>query len=126
LGREWLGECGCFDIRWNGSQRLGIRYDEAARLRLERICIGREIDFARHLSSADALQQEITQRLNWCRDGNLHFTDQNMWKEIDQGNAEALRHLGTPAWVIALIFRVRDLSYRIRRFTRRIVGASTR
>ncbi|WP_439357269.1 hypothetical protein [Bradyrhizobium sp. DASA03007] len=105
--------------------RWGIRYKEAARLRVERICIRSELNFARHLPDADALQEQIAQRLDWCRDGNTHYTDQNMLLEIDQGNADALRHLGAPEWVIALLFRARDLSYGIRRFTRRIAGSSS-
>jgi hypothetical protein len=123
---EWIASAIVHEATHARLEKLGIRYDEAARLRLERICICRELDFARHLSGAAALQEDITQRLNWCRDGNTHYTDQNMWQEIDQGNAEALRHLGAPEWVIALVFRARNLSYRIRRFTRRIAGASAR
>jgi hypothetical protein len=121
---EWIASTIVHEATHARLEKCGIRYDEAVRLRIERICIRRELDFARHLSGIDALQEEITQRLDWCRDGNAHFTDHNMWQEIDQGNVEALRHLGTPEWVIALVLRARDLLHGIRRFTRRIAGAS--
>jgi hypothetical protein len=123
---EWIASAIVHEATHARLEKWGIRYDEAVRLRIERICIRRELDFARHLSGVDALQEQIAQRLDWCRDGNTHYTDQNMWQEMDQGNAEALRHLGTPEWVIALVFRARDISYRIRRFTRRIADASPR
>jgi hypothetical protein len=123
---EWIASAIVHEATHARLEKRGIRYDETVRLRIERICIRRELDFARHLSGIDALQEEITQRLDWCRDGNEHYTDQNMWQGIDQGNADALRHLGTPEWVIAFVFRARDLSSGIRRFTRRIAGASVR
>src|ERR1700760_1588491 len=123
---EWIAAAIVHKATHARLEKWGIRYKETARLRIERICIRRELAFARHLSGVDALQEEITRRLDWCRDGNAQYTDQNMWQEIDQGNAEALRYLGTPEWVIALVFRARDLSHRILRFTRRIVGASVR
>ena len=77
-------------------EKLGIRYDEAVRQRIERICARRELDFARHLSSVDALQEEISWRLDRCSEENASFTDQNMTEKAYQGNAEILRHLGTP------------------------------
>jgi hypothetical protein len=120
---EWIASAIVHEATHAGLEKRGIRYDEAVRLRIERICIRRELDFVRHLSGVDALQDEITQRLDWCRDGNAHYTDQNMWQVIDHGKADALRHLGTPEWVIALVFRARDLLSRICRFTRRMAGA---
>src|SRR5579871_6170677 len=123
---EWIASAIVHEATHARLEKWGIRYNEAVRLRVERICIRRELDFARHLSGVDALQEQITQRLDWCRDGNAHYTDQNMWQEIDQGNAVALRHLGTPEWVLTLVFRARDLFYGFRRFTRRIAGASVR
>jgi hypothetical protein len=121
---EWIASAIVHEATHGRLEKRGIRYDEAVRLRIERICIRRELDFARHLSGIDTLIKEITQRLDWCRDGNAHYTDQNMWRELDQGNADSLRYLGTPEWVIALVFRARNLANWIRRFTRHIAGAS--
>jgi hypothetical protein len=120
---EWIASAIVHEATHARLEKWGIRYDEAVRLRIERICARRELDFARHLSGVDALQEEIMWRLD-RNEENASYTDQNMWEKIDQGNAEMLRHLGTPEWVIALVFRARNLVSGIRRFTRRIAGAS--
>jgi hypothetical protein len=121
---EWIASAIVHEATHARLEKLGIRYDEAVRQRIERICARRELDFARHLSGVDALQEEITWRLDRCSEENASYTDQNMWENTVQGNAEILRHLGTPEWVIALVFRARNLVSGIRRFTRRIAGAS--
>jgi hypothetical protein len=121
---EWIASAIVHEATHARLEKLGIRYDEAVRQRIERICARRELDFARHLSGVDALLEEITWRLDRCSDENTPYTDQNMWEKIDQGNAEILRHLGTPEWVITLVLRARNLFTGIRRFTRRIAGAS--
>jgi len=121
---EWIASAIVHEATHARLEKRGIRYDEAVRHRIERICARRELDFARHLSGVDALHEEITRRFDLCNEENASYTDQNMWQKIDQGNAEMLRHLGTPEWVIALVFRVRNLLNGIRRFTRRIAGAS--
>ncbi|WP_284422402.1 MULTISPECIES: hypothetical protein [unclassified Bradyrhizobium] len=123
---EWIASAIVHEATHARLEMWGLRYDEAVRLRTERICMRRELDFARHLSGVHALQQDIAERLAWCRDGNEHYTDQNMWQDIDRGHAEALRYLGAPEWVIALVYRARDLSHGIRRFIRRLAGASAR
>lgn len=105
-------------------EKWGIHYDETVRHRIERICVRRELDFARHLSGADALVEEINWRLDQCNLENGPFTDQNIRHNIFQGHVEILRHLGAPEWVIALVFRAGNLANRIRRVTRRIAGAS--
>jgi hypothetical protein len=123
---EWIASAIVHEATHARIEKRGIRYNEAVRLRIERICIRRELDFVRHLSGVDALQEQITQSLDWCRDGVEYYTDQNMWQGIDQGNADALRYLGAPEWLIAFVFRTRALRSGIRRFTRRVVGASVR
>ncbi len=121
---EWIASAIVHEATHARLEKLGIRYDEAVRQRIERICARRELDFARHLSGVDALLEEITWRLDRCSEENASYTDQNMWEKTDQGNAEILRHLGTPEWVITLVLRARNLVSGIRRFTRRIAGAS--
>lgn len=74
---EWIASAIVHETTHARLEKCGVRYNEAVRLRIERICIRRELDFARHLSGADALKERITQRLDWCRDGNAHYTDQN-------------------------------------------------
>lgn len=123
---EWIASTIVHEATHARLERRGIRYDEAIRPRIERVCIRRELDFVRRLSGVDPLREQITQMLDWCRDGNTYYTDQNMWQGIDEGHAASLRHLGTPEWVIAFVFRARELLYGIRRFTQRITGASVR
>ena len=120
---EWIASAIVHEATHARLEKRGIRYEEAVRHRIERICARRELDFARHLSGVDALQEEIMWRLD-RNEENTSYTDQDMWEKIDQGSAEMLRHLGTPEWVIALVFRTINLVNGIRRFTRRIAGAS--
>jgi hypothetical protein len=86
-------------------EKRGIHYGETVRHRIERICVRRELDFVRHLSGADALQEEIAWRLDQCNQESAPFTDQNIRQAIFQGDVEILRHLGMPEWVIALFLR---------------------
>ncbi|WP_316189481.1 MULTISPECIES: hypothetical protein [unclassified Bradyrhizobium] len=120
---EWIASAIVHEATHARLEKLGIRYQEAARQRIERICARRELDFARRLSGVDALLAEITWRLDRCSEENAFYTDQTMWEKTVQGNAEILRHLGTPEWVITLVFRTGNLASAIRRFTRRIAGA---
>lgn len=118
---EWIASVIVHEATHARLEKLGIRYHEAVRQRIERICARRELDFARHLSGVDALQQEILWRLD---QENASYTNEKMWEKTEQGNAEILRHLGTPEWTIILVFRARNLVNGIRRFTRRIAGTS--
>jgi len=119
---EWIASAIVHEATHARLEKLGIRYQEAVRQRIERICARRELDFARHLSGVDALLEEITWRLDQCSEENASYTDQTMREKTVQGNAEILRHLGTPEWVITLVFRIKNLVSVIRRFTRRIAG----
>ncbi|WP_316219166.1 hypothetical protein [Bradyrhizobium sp. SZCCHNR2026] len=121
---EWIASAIVHEATHARLEKLGIRYDEAVRNRIERVCALRELNFARHLSGADALLEEINWRLDQCGGDNVFYTNQNMWEQTVQGNAEILRHLGTPEWVITLVFRAGYLVNGIRRFTRRTAGAS--
>ena len=121
---EWIASAIVHEATHARLEKRGIRYVEAVRHRIERICARRELDFARHLSGVDALLEEINWRLDRSNDENASFTNQDMWLRIDQGNADILRHLGTPERVIALIFVARNLVSGIRRFTRRLAGSS--
>jgi hypothetical protein len=121
---EWIASAIVHEATHARLEKRGIRYDETVRHRIERICVRRELDFVRHLPGADALLEEINWRLDQCNLENAPFTDQNIRREIIQDNVKILRYLGTPEWVIAVVFRAMNLANGIRRFTRRIVGAS--
>src|SRR5579872_7101674 len=47
---EWIASAIVHEATHARLEKWGIRYDEAVRLRIERICIRRELDFARYLS----------------------------------------------------------------------------
>jgi len=121
---EWIASAIIHEATHARLEKRGIRYDEPVRYRIERICARRELDFALRLPGVDALLEEINWRLERCNEENVSFTDQKMWEGIDQGNEDMLRHLGTPEWVISLVFKTKDLVMWLRRFTRRIAGAS--
>lgn len=121
---EWIASAIVHEATHARLEKLGFRYTEAVRQRIERICARRELHFVRHLSGADALLEEIMWRLDRCSEDNASYTDQNMWEKTDQGKAEVLRYLGTPEWVITLLLRARILVSGIRRFARRMGGAS--
>jgi hypothetical protein len=121
---EWIASAIVHEATHARLEKRGIHYNQAVRHRIERICARRELDFARHLSRVDALLEEINWRLAQCNEENPSYTDQNMWERMDQGNADVLRHLGTPEWVITLLFRARSLVSGIRRFTRRVARSS--
>jgi hypothetical protein len=82
---EWIASAIVHEATHARLEKLGIRYDEAVRQRIERICARRELDFARHLSGVDALLEEITWRLDRCSEENASYTDQNMWEKTNQG-----------------------------------------
>jgi hypothetical protein len=121
---EWIASAIIHEATHARLEKRGIRYDEPVRYRIERICARRELDFALRLPGADALLEEISWRLERCNEESVSFTDQKMWEGIDQGNEDMLRYLGTPEWVISLVFKAKDLVMWLRRFTRRIAGAS--
>lgn len=121
---EWIASAIVHEATHARLEKWGIRYNEAVRHRIERICARRELDFARHLSGAVALLEEINWRLERCNEQNASFSDENMWKGVDQGNLDMLRHLGAPEWLIMLVLRVRNLLNGIRRFKRRAAGSS--
>ncbi|MCA1537774.1 hypothetical protein I6F21_35255 [Bradyrhizobium sp. NBAIM03] len=123
---EWIASAIVHEATHARLENWGIRYDEAARSRIERICARRELDFALHLTDVDALHEEIAQRLDLCRDEGTYYSDENMRLTMEQGSVEALRHLGTPEWAIALVFRVIGLRHAFHRFTRRLAGVLAR
>lgn len=119
---EWIASAIVHEATHARLEKLGVRYDEALRQRIERICVRRELDFARHLSGVDALQEEIAWRLDQCSEEKSPYTDQTMRENTVEGEVEILRHLGLPEWTITLLLRIRSRISWIRRFTRRIAG----
>ncbi len=78
--------------------RLGFRYEEPKRLRIEHICFGAERTFARRLPNGEKLLKEI--------DEMKSFYGEEYFSEAGQREAalEGLRTLGVPrsiCWLLA-------------------------
>jgi hypothetical protein len=84
-------------------ERWRIAYDETRRHRIEMICMRRELNFLCGLPACDALQERLRQKLDYYADNAEFFTDGNMRERHDEGAVEALRHLGAPNWLVALL-----------------------
>ena len=76
--------------------RLGIRYEEPLRARVEAVCYKAEIDFARRLPDGAEVIQHAERALS--RDPSYWATS-----TFRQRNFEALRRLGCPEWLLRII-----------------------
>jgi hypothetical protein len=79
--------------------KRGIRYREGDRRRIEELCVGEEIGFARRLPDSEPLVRYVTDGLSspWWSDRQLH-----------ERRIRQLRSYGWPRWVTAiydLLFR---------------------
>ena len=95
-------------------ERQGVAYDEAKRHRIEAICMRRQLDFVSRLPSHEALQEQLKLMLDHYSNNAEFFTDSNMLERSDDGAFEALRYLGVPNWLVALLARIVKLRRRWR------------
>jgi hypothetical protein len=101
----------------------GISYDdEKERSRIEAICLRRELNLIAKLPHGEPLQEEIARTLEWCASDQDYFSDVSFQQRYDQGNVETLRYLGTPDWLIRLLFRLLPVVFAVRRLIRRFAG----
>jgi hypothetical protein len=107
-------------------ERWGISSDEDRRIRIEAICLRRELNFIATLPNSEPLWGERTHALEWCESNQSYFSDVSFQQRLEQGNAETLRYLGTPDWLIGYIPKVRDIIFRVRRLGRRLAGRPAR
>jgi hypothetical protein len=80
-------------------ERLGFRYHESLRFRLEAVCTRKQIEFVEKLPHPEMLLKELHATLEW---------DPNYWSEANLRAARigALRTLGAPRWLIAALDRI--------------------
>lgn len=78
----------------------GIKYLEAMRIRIEAICLRRELNFLANLPDSEPLQDEIARALEWCASDHDFYSDKNFWWRHQEGEVETLRYLNAPNWVI--------------------------
>ena len=84
----------------------GIIYVEEARIRIEAVCLRRELNFRTRLPDSESLQEEIMRTLEWSATNRDHLSDVSFQEREHQGNIETLRYLGTPEWLISLVMRI--------------------
>jgi hypothetical protein len=78
----------------------GILYLEAMRIRIESICLRRELNFRAKLPDSEPLQDEIVRALEWCASDPDFYSDKNFWWRHQEGEVETLRYLNVPHWLI--------------------------
>lgn len=98
-------------------ERHGVEYSEEQRTRIETICFRRELAFAVRLPNSAELQQEIGRCLEWSQANPGQFSDTNFRENHTVGGAEALRHLGTPDWLVRAALTSRSMIGRARRLS---------
>ena len=103
-------------------ERYGIEYKEELRTKIEAICFRRQLAFAVRLPNSTELQ-EIERRLEWYQANPDQFSDAQFREYHMAGEAEALRFLGTPDWLIRAVLASRSIIGRVRRFSPAIAWA---
>ena len=87
-------------------ERWGISYeDEKDRPRIEAICMRRELNFLSKLQHSDLLQEQIAGKVEWYAADHDYYSDASFRRRYREGNAEILRYLGAPDWLINFIMR---------------------
>jgi hypothetical protein len=99
-------------------ERLGIRYKEELRARIEAICFRRELAFAVRLPDCSQLQEDRAQDLNWYQANPDYFRDAQFSERHTKGEIETLRHIGVPDWLIRATPTLQSIIGRARRLFR--------
>jgi hypothetical protein len=99
-------------------ERHGIIYEEGRRVRIEAICLRRELAVAARLPDSAELQQLISENLHWHQSNPDFFSDTQFRERHSIGEIEALRHVGVPEWFIRAMPTVRSAINRARRLFR--------
>jgi len=104
-------------------ERYGIVYEEGRRVRIEAICLRRELALAARLPDSAQLQQLISDNLNWHLANPDFFSDAQFRERRHNGEIEALRHVGVPEWLIRVMPTIQSVISRVRRFFRMVVSS---
>jgi hypothetical protein len=79
----------------------GINYDdEKKRVRIEAVCMRRELAFAAKLRQGTSLQEEVEHTMEWCATNPEYFSNASFSQRDNVGRIEALRYLGVPDWLV--------------------------
>jgi len=101
-------------------ERLGIKYKEELRSRIEIICFRRELAFIAKLPNTSELKDELVRSVEWYGANNEWFSDANFHDRDSQGSVEALRYVEMPEWVIRAAPLTRSIISGVRRLYRRV------
>jgi hypothetical protein len=100
----------------------GITYEEGRRVRIEAICLRRELALAARLPDSAQLQQLVSGNLDWHLANPDFFSDAQFRERRRNGEIEALRHVGTPEWLIHAMPAIQSVIGRVRRLFRTAVS----
>lgn len=98
----------------------GIMYREKERVRIEEVCMRRELAFASRLPQGKSLQEGVEHRIEWYANKPEYFSNANFRQRDIEGRIEALRHLGMPNWLVRAVIKIAMGISVSRRFVRRI------
>jgi hypothetical protein len=88
-------------------EKWSIVYDnEKVRPRIEAICLRRELNFIARLPDSEPLREEIVRTVEWCAGEGDYFSNASFQQRTLEGQAETLRYLGIPDWLIRLVLKV--------------------
>jgi len=79
----------------------GIRYERTLRPRVEAVCFRRELAFAAKLPNGEQVRERAQRMLALCTSDDF-WTDAAFRERHVEGSLNALRHLGTPDWLVRL------------------------
>lgn len=97
--------------------RCGIGYESQYRARVEAVCFRRERAFAARLPAGELPRDEAERRLTGYPPD--FWTAEAFRNRRAEGHAENLRYLGSPEFVIRVVFRCRALLWRIKHLLHR-------
>jgi hypothetical protein len=103
-------------------ERYGILYEEAKRVKIETICLRRELAFAVCLPDSLQLQEEISRCLDWYPANPEYFNDDQFVDRHANGEVAMLRHVGVPDWLIPATLKFQSAI----RWTRNVFHAGPR
>src|SRR5262249_16778165 len=115
---KWIASAMVHEATHARLERCGITYDEDRRLRIEAICLRRELALAARLPDSAELQQLISEHLHWFQANPDFFSDAQLRESHRNGAIEALRHVGAPDWFIRAITTTESMIGRVRRLFR--------
>jgi hypothetical protein len=81
--------------------RCGISYEQRLRARVEAVCFRRELAFAAKLPNGEQVRERAQRTLELCTSDDF-WTDAEFHERHVEGSINALRHLGTPDWLVRL------------------------